>query len=157
MQKNIKWSILIWSVFLIWFLSFSFLYISLKIENQLTKNSQIQETIHKNKIIIPNEFLLKKDEEIKFNFLENNSWNLEILYWGPIEYNSWYLLPDQEIFVNNLFWDFFIKNIAWLTKIKFNLSTSSWVTYPYVIEKKYNNIWWVDFLENSQFIYNYKN
>ncbi|MBW7954947.1 hypothetical protein H3C61_03990 [Candidatus Gracilibacteria bacterium] len=157
MQKNIKGSILIWSVFLIGFLSFSFLYISLKIQNQLTKNSQVQETSHKNKIIIPNEFLLKKDEEIKFNFLENNSGSLEILYGGPIEYNSGYLLPDQEIFLNNLSGDFFIKNIAGLTKIKFNLSTNSGVTYPYIIEKKYTNIGGVDFLESSQFIYNFKN
>ncbi len=157
MQKNIKWSILIWSVFLIWFLSFSFLYISLKIQNQIVK-SNTQETPNLTiKIIIPNEFVLKKDDIINFKFKENNSWNLEVIYGWPIEYNSWYLLPAEDKFLNNLSWDFFIKNISWLTKIKFNLSTSSWVIFPYIIEKKYKNIWWASFLESSNFIYNFEN
>ena len=157
MQKNIKWSILIWSVFLIWFLSFSFLYISLKIQSQIVKNSPKETQNLITKITIPNEFVLKKDEKINFKFKENNSWNLEIVYGWPIEYNSWYLLPDESKDLNNLSWDFFIKNISWLTKIKFNLSTSSLVVFPYIIEKKYKNIWWIDFLESSNFIYNFEN
>lgn len=145
MNKNKAWSILIWSIFLIWFLSFSFIYISIKIQNKISENiNQSFSNSNSNTkklFLIPNDIWLKSDETINFSFNSSNTWALEVIIWWPIEYNSWYLYEWQKKIFNNLNWNFYIKNLWWITKIKFNFESLSWVVFPYYIEKEKIDIW----------------
>lgn len=114
MIQNNKWSILIWSIFLVLFISFSFLSISNWIKKWIENNnwtiSKIQSEISidnfsydmdkiqtKDVLSIENKFLwnyqktLYSNKVEKINFSQNNTWSIELKEWAWIKYDifSW--------------------------------------------------------------------
>lgn len=159
MEKNKKWSILIWSIFLVVFLSFSFIYISLNIQNQIQSNTKNSLLNSQNNVITQDlkeqntDWVLTTEKNLTFQFENTQSWIISILYGGPVEYqissgwiisHQWYVFDKTSILP--IHWELLLKNIGWLTKIKVNAESFSWVTFPYTYEKSKINIWWKEFV-----------
>jgi len=113
MVINKTGSILIWSIFLVIFVTFSFLYISTGISKQIDANKiKIQDM--NNTILIDNistnnaesislennekyifqfynsfQWTLKKDETLEFIFSQTNTGSIEIKNGGPLYYKVW--------------------------------------------------------------------
>lgn len=159
MKKNKKWSILIWSIFLVVFLSFSFIYISVKIQNQIQSNTQNALSSSQNNIITQDLFeqntdwVLKDTENLTFQFANTQSWIISIVYGWPIEYqisswgvvsSEWYIFDKTSVVP--IQWELLLKNIWWLTKVKVNADSFSGVTFPYLYEKTKVTIWGKEFV-----------
>lgn len=109
MNKRLDWSILIWSILLVVFISFSFLYISswikswieinkknilnlqssnslenlgLSVKNYSFENNESLEV----KYFLNYNYTLRQKEIINLSFLSNNTWSLNINNGGPLFY-----------------------------------------------------------------------
>lgn len=143
MNKNKKWSILVWSIFLILFVSFSFVYISLKIQKNILKTNTdfvYNDKTSSQKLFNANSnWILKWNEELIFwiqtptlsNVFIEDGWPIEFLAysWSNIT-SSWIIYQDinhdLEIFKNLK-----LKNLGWVTNLNINFTNSTWVTIPY--------------------------
>lgn len=176
MKKNITGSILLWSIFLMIFISSAFIFVSVWIKKQIFSNKNIQNLIEsysslnnkvesKNENIWENENLemsyfdsftwwLKQNEELNFSFLSSNTWSINILSWWPLYYKvfSGSLVYSSGTILTNdniaLNWSLYLKNLWWFTKLKIDFSTSSWIVFPYNYYKITKNIWWIDVLKD---------
>lgn len=159
MLKNRRWSILLWSVFLVIFISFSFLYISTQINKKikLSQNENIFSNSKEQTIkIFQNSFsgIIKKGEKINFSFTKTNSWNINLISWWPIYYEIFENLEIKENDIINT-----SKNIAnfyswitlstlwWLSKFEINFSSEEWIVFPYNYIKTTKNIWWNEMIK----------
>lgn len=152
MDKNNKWSILIWSMFLILFISFSFMFISSKIQKNILKTNYdfiYDESISEQSLFsIDSSWFLKKWEDLIFEFDKENKVNIEVKWYWTVEYTiySWSTITRRWLIkeeLNNLdVW----KNlkITWLSglsKIKITFNENDWIILPYNYKKIYKNIW----------------
>lgn len=159
MKKNKKWSILIWSIFLVVFLSFSFIYISLKIQNQIQSNTNTslfswQDNIVTQDLVEQNtDWILKDTQNLTFQFKNTQSGIISIVYGWPIEYqisswgvvsSEWYIFDKTSVIP--IQWKLLLKNIGWITKVKVNADSFSGVTFPYSYEKSSITIWGKEFV-----------
>lgn len=152
MDKNNKWSILIWSMFLILFISFSFMFISSKIQKNILKTNYdfiYDESISEQYLFsTDSSWFLKKWEDLIFEFDKENKVNIEVKWYWTVEYTiySWSTITRRWLIkeeLNNLdVW----KNlkITWLSglsKIKITFNENDWIILPYNYKKIYKNIW----------------
>lgn len=177
MKKNIKGSILIWSIFLMIFISSAFIFVSVWIKNQIFNNKNIQNLLEtyslkdkkiESKItnIWENEDLelsyfdnfiwwLKQWEELDFSFLTSNTWSFNISSWWPVYYKVFsgsLVYSSGTIFSSAniiLNWDLYLKNLWWFTNFSVDFSSSSWIVFPYNYYKITKNIWWVNILKDA--------
>lgn len=164
MQKTSKKaSILIWSIFLSIIISTTFIWISIKINQNLNENNELQKEIQtKNNIkniINKKEYInttldnwekiifdskrdiniwLKKDENILVKIDENIIIN--IINWWPVFYSiwtsSWIVNNNSEI---NTSWNINIKNLWWYTKLQ--LTSNKDLVTKYQKYKIVKTIW----------------
>ena len=178
MQKtSLKWSILIWSIFLSLLVITSFSYISLKVnkniklntvlENTFNKNSNIKNAINSWDIqtlwdweflkITDKQFILNDKEILEISFSWNINWIILLENGGPLKYS---FLTQSWLIVKSDFWQFSwninsfkklrIENLWWIA----NFSVSE-LDKSDIVSKKtftiYKNIWWKK-IEKNVFI-----
>lgn len=175
MIKNNRWSILIWSLFFVVFISFSFLYMSSDILRIIKNNDFIKQQslsyINRNKtltwtdieignwdvmnLVYLNSFTwtLAYSWTTNFSFLSTNTWSFLINSWWPIYYKTYTwstIYSSWYIFTwatLSLSWNLYLENFWWFTKYNINFSSSSWVTFPYNYYKIEKSIWWTNILK----------
>lgn len=151
MEKNIKWSILIWSIFLITFVSFSFTYISLKIQAKITQNTDgiiVNTSLREENITKQlNNYILKNDEKITFLVENTNTWFLVPNTGGPFQYivyseasitSSWYI-KDNIVSVP-IQTKLEIINLGWLSQMNVQFWSNTGVILPYEYKKIYQDV-----------------
>lgn len=142
MNKNKKWSILVWSIFLILFVSFSFVYISLKIQKNILKTNTdfvYNDKTSSQKLFNANSnWILKWNEELIFWINEENNLSITLVWLGLLEYEiyswsvifwSWVIV--QEISFPNISNNIKLKNLGWITRFNMDFTNFTWVTIPY--------------------------
>lgn len=163
MRKNLDWSILIWSIFLVISISFSFLYISNQISKNIDKNRQkISEMQNSN--ILDNFSFDSKSKNI-----ENNE-TLEIKYFRNFSTN---LAENKTLnieFLTSNTWGITISNwwVVFYTVYSGSTIYSSWLItdskYDIILNQSSNlsieNLWWLakinlDFDSNTGVVYPY--
>lgn len=126
MKLNSRGSILIWSIFLVIFISFSFLYISNQIGKEIERNnkkileSQVNSVLDNfdfsskilslsdNETLEVNFFwnfssILASNEEINLSFSSSNTWSITIMNWWPIYYKvfTWSIVYSSWLVIDN--------------------------------------------------------
>lgn len=134
MIKNNNGSILIWSIFFMIFISFSFLYISTVIKKEidlLSENIFIQE---KEELYFEKNFtwillnLEKKQIEL------SNTWVIKLISWWPVLINTWTLLTNTWILSP---WEYLFSNLGWYSNYTIDVLPDNIKN----IEKKYKKVW----------------
>lgn len=159
MKRNKKWSILVWSIFLVIFLSFSFIYISTKIQNQIQKTPQSslfssqKDEFQKEVIWTDGSIFLATNQEKKVFFPETQSGIILVVSWGPVFYtisSGGILLENGYIFdkssVIDLQKDIYVKNIWGPTQIKINTQSFSGVIFPEIYQKSTLKVGWQEII-----------
>jgi len=135
-----KWSILIWSVFLLVFISSSFIYISSQISKLITLNTNLYTSIYNN--IFSSE---KVSYSKYFNDISSiNLWNNERLVFDFVSNFTWSLQKNEKIdfrFTGNSSWSIDIVS-GW--PLFYKVLVFSWGTWTWNITSS-----WI--IENSTF------
>ena len=165
MKKNHKWSILMWSVFLLLFISFSFIYISIQIKSKINEQYDLIDNI--SNLNFENSwtwFLVELSNSEYYKKLFQNSFNWILWPWESHEFNnyksqiikiklingylelSWnnnYSLINES-FVSPWNMDPWIYKITWLWWYnEYEIIFDNWneVKYPYNLVNIYKKIW----------------
>ncbi len=151
MRKNNNWSILLWSIFLLMFISFSFLYISTQIKQKIKSNNNnfFQNTSEEITRKFENSFTwtVKKGEKLYFSFDAYNTWTILLLDWWPVycEIYSGSILSSSKVVtsfstINTLSW-VYLSTLWWFSKFNITFSWSTWINFPYNFLETTKNIW----------------
>lgn len=152
MYKNNRWSLLIWSVFLLGFIITSFLYVSFMIQNHIKNSTNlIQEDTqeYKREVYMPWDdwVILPGGKEI-FTASGSTQATIEILFWGPLEYTILSSGITKNISDTSapilLSWWLLIENFWWLTRYRVIFSNIWAITLP----RKYTKI--TEFIGNVE-------
>lgn len=171
MKKNHKWSILMWSVFLLLFISFSFIYISIQIKSKINEQYDLIDNI--SNLNFENSwtwFLVELSNSEYYKKLFQNSFNWILWPWESHEFNNYksqiikiklingYLKLSwnnnysliNESFVSPWNMDPWIYKITWLWWYnEYEIIFDNWneVKYPYNLVNIYKKIWNTSFLK----------
>lgn len=171
MKKNHKWSILMWSVFLLLFISFSFIYISIQIKSKINEQYDLIDNI--SNLNFENSwtwFLVELSNAEYYKKLFQNSFNWLLWPWESHEFKnyksqiikikliSWVLELSwnnnysliNESFVSPWNMDPWIYKITWLWGYnEYEIIFDDWneVIYPYNLVNIYKKIWNNSFLK----------
>lgn len=160
-KRELKWSVLIWSIFLSLIISLSFIYVSTKINQNIRLNNFLDESLENTDFTEPlnSEYLLneqkiytiKNEENIIFSFSWTSTftWTLKIKSWGPIYYET---IAYSWTLVNSLIYSWVISNtnstvFTWFLDSTYNKSIlnikSIWGLSTIIIDSNldYKNIW----------------
>jgi hypothetical protein len=148
-NNKIKWSILIWAVFLSLVISISFMSISTKINKSIQNNSTIQknsnfETTIKNKDYTDKD--LWNNEEIIFDSNKSYKKTLNLNENTEIRIINNTNNTDFSITINS-WWPIFYNFTS------FNGTTASWQTSSWIIEKIWSFTWYLDSNYNNGILY----
>lgn len=158
MLKNQNWSILLWSVFLVLFISFSFMHISQGINKKLKQNqSNIFSTSNEQTSqVFTNSFswTLRNQEKLNFTFSKTNSWTITLIKWWPIYYktfiwsvfNTWGIITTSKT-IQTLSW-VTLSTLWWYSKFEIKFNSADWIVFPYNYTKVTTNIWWTDMVKS---------
>lgn len=168
-KKDNKWSILIWSIFLVLFMSFSFLVTSRQVSDNIKKMGQYNDIIS-NELSIPDNlwvnnyyWLIKNNESTEFRFSKESTatWKLFLETWWPLQYktlkinsswnwiswsSSWiiykwnYIEYELALDSDYYIWLLYLRNIWWLSKV--------------IIESNDDFLYKDNLLENRDLIWN---
>lgn len=135
MQKNNSGSILIWSIFFLIFISFSFLYISNNIKKEITLQKDIK---NENKIDL---YFNKTFTWILLNLQKkqitiSNTWIIKLISWWPILIDTWTLLTNETTLSS---WTYLLSNLGWYSSYEVNLFPKN-VKNPQKIYKKIGDL-----------------
>jgi len=160
MLKNQKWTILLWSVFLVLFISFSFLYISQEINKKIKQNQRdvFLSSNAQTSQVFTNIFswTLKKQEKLNFYFETPNSWSIILKNGAPIYYetfnNSWIIQEKNRITsttsISNFSSWIILLSLGWLSKFEIKFNSTTWIIFPYNYKKTIKNIWGSEMVES---------
>ncbi len=140
-------------MFLILFVSFSFMFISSKIQKNILKTNYdfiYDESISEQYLLSSDSiWMLKKWEDLVFWFDNENKVNIESKWYWVIEYviysgstisQKWLIKDGEENIVVSK--NLKLIGLTWLSKIKISFLNNEWITLPYNYKKIYKNIWW---------------
>lgn len=140
-------------MFLILFISFSFMFISSKIQKNILKTNYdfiYDESISEQYLLSSDSiWMLKKWEDLVFWFDNENKVNIESKWYWVIEYvvysgsiisQKWLIKDGEENIVVSK--NLKLIGLTWLSKIKISFLNNEWITLPYNYKKIYKNIWW---------------
>lgn len=186
MQKKAnKWSVLIWSIFLVLFMSFSFLVSSRQVSDNIRKIWLFKDIIS-NDLVIPTDlfktnfyWLIKNKESIELRFSNTitSTWRLFLESGWPLQYKTLVVNPtnwnshlwstnwilnkwnyvDFELNLNWWFsnWILYLRNLWWLSKVIVQ-SNSNFLASQSFLENR-DLIWNKEVPNNKIFIKNYEN
>lgn len=176
MKNNNRWSILMWSMFLLLFISFSFIYISMWIKTKINQQYDIVSNIwnlnHQNTwtwflYTLNNSEIYKKYFQNSFKstlwFWEKDTFNLKTDQKIKISLKKWVLFfswNSNFLLVNSSIelpwsystWIYNLESLSWYTEYEVIFEDGNNVIFPYNFVEIYKNISGKKFLKSTYLV-----